>query len=400
MLLSVAVLLSTVLHAEELVPFGMQLPSSCGFPGVTLPPNTVVYGAGTLAGKTIDFQIDQSGHMATQIDVAVNNQDRPVALILGASEPTIWNIGWTAGTKIVAVFASGYHRQRVAGLLAETPLLIDSYEDKGPCSHSQAVSSQLKLSEGVIATFKYGQITAPEKARVEQGLSQIIFARPIERIFKTDDGKVLIGNPLANNQHLVTSTVTPPKSFYDKDMPLAGQAGLDQAERNGILRRATLDDAAKWINALKKKYQLQNRQPPDIPPDLRNAYVVLKRFSYPAGLYGGNSATFYIPEGVPQPKGNYGHSKIYDLNSISLECSGASSCGESISSGAIGKGSTERVTTTTFESGGAIIFNNTKTPRMDREVPSRTSAVSGTSSSNGAGKSAVVEEYQSGSKTK
>jgi hypothetical protein len=49
--------------------------------------------------------------------------------------------------------------------------------------------------------------------------------------------------------------------------------------------------------------------------------VVLKPFTYPAGLYGGNSATFLIPKGVPKPKGNSGHSSVYDFNT--LNCQGA-----------------------------------------------------------------------------
>jgi len=40
--------------------------------------------------------------------VAVNQRGTPVVLMLGAYEPTVWNIGWTQGTQIVAVMASGY----------------------------------------------------------------------------------------------------------------------------------------------------------------------------------------------------------------------------------------------------------------------------------------------------
>ena len=352
-LVALAVFLCTAAHAEKLVPFKMDVPSACGFPGVQIPEDTVVLAAGGHGGKAIDFQIDQSGHVSTQIDVAVNYPDKPVALMLGAYEPTIWNIGWTAGTNIVAVFASGYHRQRVAGLKVGTPLLNSSYEDKGPCSE---------------ASFEYDLNIDIEQATVEQKLARILYSRPISKIFSVPDGvgKVVIGNPLESTQQLITSTATPPKSFYDKKAPLAGEAGLEQALRKGILRRATLKDATKWINALKKKYAIQHRQPPDIPPDLDNAYVVLKKFTYPAGLYGGHSATFYIPEGVPLPTGNYGHSKIYDLNSISLECRGDSACGQAMMGGTIGAGSTQQTTTYNIKGGGAVIFKG----RTKAESPS------------------------------
>jgi hypothetical protein len=46
-----------------------------------------------------------------------------------------------------------------------------------------------------------------------------------------------------------------------------------------------------------------------------NAYTVVKAFTYPAGLYGGDSAAFIIPKGVPTPTGDPGHSAVFDFNS-------------------------------------------------------------------------------------
>ena len=50
------------------------------------------------------------------------------------------------------------------------------------------------------------------------------------------------------------------------------------------------------------------------------AYVVLKAYALPAGLYGANSATFFVPKGVPRPSGNLGHSTLYDFNTMT--CAG------------------------------------------------------------------------------
>ena len=58
-----------------------------------------------------------------------------------------------------------------------------------------------------------------------------------------------------------------------------------------------------------------------------NAYVVLKQFTFPAGLHGANAAIFYVPKGVPGPAGNPGHSRVYDFNT--MECTGGS-CGISV----------------------------------------------------------------------
>lgn len=85
--------------------------------------------------EKIHFQIDQSGHEVTPIDVLVNNPKKPVFLMLGAYEPTIRNIIWSEKTHILAVLVEGYHRQAVAGLGKHTPLVISSYDNKGPCGY-------------------------------------------------------------------------------------------------------------------------------------------------------------------------------------------------------------------------------------------------------------------------
>ena len=67
---------------------------ACAFPDLKLPEKFAVYAAGAYSGRKISFQIDQSGHDGTQIDVAANSPEKPIVLLLGAYEPTIWNIGW------------------------------------------------------------------------------------------------------------------------------------------------------------------------------------------------------------------------------------------------------------------------------------------------------------------
>jgi hypothetical protein len=56
------------------------------------------------------------------------------------------------------------------------------------------------------------------------------------------------------------------------------------------------------------------------PKNVINGYVILKPFEIPAGLYGGHMATFFLAEGVPFPKGDLGHSTLYDLNT--MKCQG------------------------------------------------------------------------------
>lgn len=279
----------------------------CGFTGLKLPEQFSVFAAGAYSGRKIAFQIDQSGHEGTQIDVAVNSPGKPVVLMLGAYEPTIWNIGWTPQTRIAAVLVGGYHRQAVAGLEQGTPLLNSSHDNKGPCGSFYVTPDDL----------------APLNP-----LSKRVFGRRVDMVFPATNGKVVIGEPLAAGTALVTSGAITPESFHDRTAPIAGPAGIEDAVRKGLLRKATAADAEAWSEAV-----LQNTPNRDLPPvagqgvprppkpGLFNAYVVLKPFTYPSGLYGGNSATFLVPKGVPKPEGNSGHSAVYDFNT--LKCQGA-----------------------------------------------------------------------------
>ncbi|MDR2364772.1 MAG: hypothetical protein LBD68_02815 [Zoogloeaceae bacterium] len=304
--------------ADDLKPFAFQpaerLPAAttpaCAFPGgLKLPVDFAVFAAGAYSGRKLPYQIDQSGHEGTQIDVAVNSPGKPVALMLGAYEPTIWNIGWSKKTKIAAVFVSGYHRQAVAGLEKHVPLLNSSHDNNGPCGFFYLSSDYDKLAN-------------------LNPMARRVFGQPVDMVFPAEKGRVVVGEPLRAETSMVTSAATPPESFYDRKAPLAGPAGLEDAVRKGLLRKATAEDRKNWVEAV-----FQNSSQRDVPPVAggkaprpstpsdHNAYVVLKPFTYPAGLYGGNLANFFIPKGVPMPEGNPGHSRIYDFNT--LTCRGS-----------------------------------------------------------------------------
>ena len=280
----------------------------CGFPDLKLPSDFKVFAAGAYSGREISFQIDQSGHEGTQIDVVVNSPKKSVVLMLGAYEPTIWNIKWSKGTKILAVLVSGYHRQVIAGLDKNVSVLNSSYYNRGSCGYFYVSRDEKDLSK-------------------LNPIARRVFGKSVDMVFPAENGQVVIGEPLQPNIKLITSSKVTPESFYDKKAPIAGPAGIEEAVRNGLLRKATEADVHAWAEAV-----IQNSPQRDIPPVagndipkpprlyIHNAYVILKSFTYPAGLYGGNSATFIIPKGVPKPDGDPGHSIVYDFNT--LKCQG------------------------------------------------------------------------------
>lgn len=314
--LFVLLLVSAFSSATGLKEFNFKIPpksaqerkakTECKFENLAVPENAAVYAAGAYSGRKTGFQIDQSGHETTQFDVAVNSQSRPVILMLGAYEPTIWNIGWSEGTEILAVLVSGYHRQVIAGLEEKIPRMISSYHNKGPCGYFYIKKVNSSLNP----------------------LSRRVFGKPVELVFLGDKtGSLVVGDTLSGSEKLLTSSHAPPESFNDREAPLAGKAGLMDAVRKGIIRRATKDDAVRWVEAVVANSPEADIPPVDgygkpkpKPPSIHNAFVVLKQFTYPAGLYGAHSATFFIGYGVPKPQGDRGHSTEYDFNS--LNCRG------------------------------------------------------------------------------
>lgn len=53
------------------------------------------------------------------------------------------------------------------------------------------------------------------------------------------------------------------------------------------------------------------------PKHIYNGYIILKSITIPSGLYGANSAVFFLEKGVSFPKGELGHSRLYDFNTMS-----------------------------------------------------------------------------------
>lgn len=305
--------LTSFSFAAELEPFIFTPPTKnledevCKFKDLKLPPDYVILAAGAYSGYETGFQIDNSGHEATQFDVAVNYENLPVVLVLGAYEPTIWNIGWSKNTRIVAVLIGGYHKQVVAGLNKNIPKLISTYDNKSPCG------------------YFYIDQNSPRMDEINKK-SLLFFDKKINMIYPTTDGKVLVGNQLTSSTKLVTSTEITPSSYRDMSTPLAGNAGIDEALKRGALRLATSEDAETWAskvllgstmsgNSLGIQTGSGNNQTSQ-KINLIKTYVVLGEFTYPAGLFGNNSVIFLIPKGVVKPKGNPGHSNVYDFNAL------------------------------------------------------------------------------------
>lgn len=273
----------------------------CSFEQLDFPEDLVVLAAVGYSGQKTGFQIDHSGHQATRVDITVNVPDRPVALLLGNYEPTIWNLSWTEGTQILAFVLSGYYRQELAGAYEKTPMINSTYSNQGACGYFYM---------------------SPDKRDHLDTIAAQLFKRPVDTVYLAEEGIAMVGDPPEPGTRLMKNAANTPESYFDHSAPLAGQAGLEEALRQGVLRVATLEDAQRWDRAFQKHQGGGNPSPVDNqskPTELYNSYVVLKEFTFPSGLYGKNAATFFIPKGVPSPQGNPGHSSVCDFNSLSRD---------------------------------------------------------------------------------
>jgi uncharacterized protein YecT (DUF1311 family) len=277
---------------------------TCGFPEISFPQEFKIFFAGNYAGRTLDFQIDDSGDQATQFDVTVNYPEEPVVLLLGDYEPGIWNIRWSQGTQILAVVVSGYDRQIVLGLPEETPLLISR---GSPCELSY-------ITWGNIDSLN--RISDKMFHRPSDGLRY----RPSDGTFIAGAGKIMVGTPLIGTEKLIASNALTLYDFIDKSAPLAGPLALQKAVEAGVIRKSNGDERKEWRRRWKERHPIFKEQDksfsshPLISSD--STYVILKPFHIPPGLHGGLSAVFFLPDGVRFPEGEIGGATLYDMNNL------------------------------------------------------------------------------------
>ncbi len=263
-----------------------------------LPADFDVYAVGTYGSpKTLDIQLDDSGHDAVQVDVIVNCPTKPVVIVLTAYEPTVWRVGRTAQTELAGVLVSGYHTQALVGIERKTPHAISSYENKGEFPYFCAYGASREL------------------LAMNETVKKLVGKEIDKFINKPNHGVFNIGAAPENDKEIVYSNELTIKEYVSGPRPLAGQRGLDQLVTDGQLRLATQADIDAWVDKASEKFKRFN-------PELRVehymragfTYVVLKECALPDGLYGAHSRAFIVPNGTPFPGGPKCHNTFYSMD--------------------------------------------------------------------------------------
>ena len=254
------------------------------FNGTVFSNNLDVYAGGSYRGKGVNYQIEDSSHQTTEFEVIVNSPDKPVALILGAYDPSVWNIKWTKGTKIEAVLAYGQHKQFVAGLPKGTPILAGN--DNRSCD----------LSNNVGSDFDQDTILLYQERKNK--LSKQMYNKTITSMRQAKNGKLLFGDKISINTKLYSSKDTPTSSFIDKTESLYGDEGLNKLLKEGKIRLLKTTELNKWVKA---------------------GYMILDKISLPVNAH----AIYILKKGTPYPDISAGDEPtIYDLNTMICNGSG------------------------------------------------------------------------------
>jgi len=201
----------------------------CRFPNQTIPDNALVYAARIYRGAQTNQESARGEGRVGLIRLAVNSPERPLVLILGAYESTVWHIGWTEGTKILAVAASGHLPQTVTGLPKGTPVLTSPFPgEKYICPYFTDAFDQ-------------------EKSQNLDEFSQLVTGRvPDTRFGQAESGRILMGPLIPADQPVYTAQKLNPADF-DLNWPL--KSFLVSAVRREQIKPATAFEYIQWVEA-------------------------------------------------------------------------------------------------------------------------------------------------------
>lgn len=264
----------------------------------TLPAKFTVQAVGIYEGDLdTDVRLEASGHETRGAEVVVNHPGEDVVLVLMAYDPVLWTVQRTADTRIAAVIVGGYHAQAVLGVERTVPLLITTYngprKDCGRHFYAYKAGPELLAADARI------------KALTGQG---------IDRMWSHYSGGRIHVGPAQGGVRLVSADDYSPADYTELSPFPSGQKGLDRLVQEGRLRVATQRDLDAWVEAASAPYRrFDPSMKVEIPFTGRDTYVVLGPMEIPGGLYGAHSVAFLVPDGVPMPSGNPGHSTLYML---------------------------------------------------------------------------------------
>jgi hypothetical protein len=243
------------------------------------------------------------GNSVKGIAVSSAANGGPLVLVLTAYDPVVWDVSAVSKRRLRAVIVSGYHAQAVVGA-GGTPVRITSVYQPNPACGD--------------ANFAYkggsnlDQLDASVRERFGRGIGRFKGSYTLK-------GVAVDGQPIAAPAAVPLAGAIG-ASAYSTGMTLDGPLGLQRLQAKGFIRRATRADADKLGAILTAKSKTGHLAPVRPYLEAGETYVVLRPIEVPTGMYGGNSATFLLPSGVPFPNDPGSHNTYWSMETA--ECRG------------------------------------------------------------------------------
>ncbi len=259
----------------------------CGIPGLNGDFDVVAISVQRGSVESNE-NIDLSGERAGQEAVVVGRTPHPVVLVLIGESPVVWTVRRTGDARIAGLLAQGRYRQAVLGLPASIPLTSYSSSDGvNACPYfltsDRATGGKPKAQARVTELFG-------------RGIDQLITKKANQR-FQVGE----ITGELVHDGSLDAHTVALP----DTVMP-GGHAGLEWLIDRQRLRVAKPGEIATWQQGFEAR--TGGKESVRFSPVGGQEVYVLQEATKVPYLAGSNSRVFIVPEGLPLPRGDRGHS--------------------------------------------------------------------------------------------
>lgn len=241
-------------------------------------------------GKRSNYQLTDEYAEADKINILINSPSKPVGLILGTYQASVWELIKTKNTKIEAVYLTGYESQLVVGLDKESKLIV-SAGNNAPCG------------KDFIEKERHPKAQQKIKEKLEK-----IFNKKIEKNYIQQEKTLFIGDEIFNEKDIV-STGTKVDDFIDESIRGAGKVGLQELVNNGSLKKVDRQFMQDW----KEKNADRLSEDEYRYFGFQGGYIIQKEIIIPNDLYGSDSVTFLLKKGVPKPTGKLGHSKLFKM---------------------------------------------------------------------------------------
>lgn len=309
----------------------------CFFDNVIFPNNLEIYALSNVNKKPIFWGRDSDTAFG---DVVINRPGKSVALLLGQSVKTDWQIRTTSGTKLVGIVVGGYEKQTFGKFTPPVPMIFNN--DNNPDYDSDKFRScgLFIVDEEPLNVVSLNSISMRAYGRE---ITSVMSGTPGETLIigdkNYDEAKLIGPMSSAGNQGLVSVSVGQLEIVDERGRKIVPEkiattpltpreAVIARDIKAGYIRPVTESDVDAWRRGLLAKMRndphydvppivgAENKIEPELP--IKNAYVVIKNnYIYPKDrIYGLNFATI-VQKGVSFYADNV---EIYDFNDYS--CSG------------------------------------------------------------------------------